>query len=225
MRAMVMTEAPDGISRRALSLQQRARPEPEGSFDVVVRVAAAGVCRSDLHILMGKLPTSVPHVLGHENSGLGHLAVQILRALCPARILAVDTRAEARDLALACGAHSVCAPSEISDAAGAQADAVVDFVGSDESASSALASLGFGGSYIAVGVGGTLSIPILELVANETRIEGVYVGTYPELVELTQLALRGDVRPVVVPYALSDADQALRDLAEGSIVGRAVLVP
>ena len=336
MRAMVMTEAPDGVSRQALSLQQRAQPEPEGPFDVVVRVAAAGVCRSDLHILMGELPASVPHVLGHENSGwvhavgpmvsavqvgepvlcypfvsdglspperrgidsaaparrtpgidcdggyaeyllvaersliplpgdadlaamatlsdaglaayracrkaapalgpgslavvlgvggLGHLAVQILRALCPARILAVDTRAEARDLALACGAHSVCAPSEISDAAGAPAGAVVDFVGSDESASSALASLGFGGSYIAVGVGGTLSIPILELVANETRIEGVYVGTFPELVELTHLALRGDVRPVVVPYALGDADRALTDLAEGSIVGRAVLVP
>ena len=128
-------------------------------------------------------------------------------------------------MALACGAHRACAPSEIGDSAGAQADAVVDFVGSDESAAAALASLGFGGTYIAVGVGGTLSTPILQLVANETRIEGVYVGTYPELVELTQLALRGDVRPVVVPYALGDADRALKDLAEGSIVGRAVLVP
>ncbi len=336
MRAMVMTEVPDGVSRQALSLQQRPQPEPQGPFDVVVRVAAAGVCRSDLHILMGELPATVPHVLGHENSGwvhavgpmvsavqvgepvlcypfvsdglspperrgidsaaparrtpgidcdggyadyllvtersliplpgdadlaamatlsdaglaayracrkaaavlgpgslavvvgvggLGHLAVQILRALCPARILAVDTREEARKLAVACGAHDACSPSDLDAVAGATADAVIDFVGSDESASSALAGLGFGGSYFAVGVGGTLSTPILQLVANETRIEGVYVGTYPELVELTQLALSGEVRPVVVPYALGDADQALRDLAGGSIVGRAVLVP
>lgn len=64
-----------------------------------------------------------------------------------------------------------------------------------------------------------------QLVAHETRIEGVYVGTYPELVELTHLALSGDVRPVVVPYELSDADQALQDLATGAFVGRAVLIP
>lgn len=53
----------------------------------------------------------------------------------------------------------------------------------------------------------------------------MYVGTYPELVELTRLALRGDVRPVVVPYSLSDADRALQDLAVGAFVGRAVLIP
>ena len=336
MRAMVMTDRPDGLSRQRLIPQERAQPEPEGPFDVVVRVAAAGVCRSDLHILMGELPVSVPHVLGHENSGwvhamgpmvstvqvgepvlcypfvsdglsaperrgvdssapgrrtpgidcdggyaeyllvsersliplpgdadlaamatlsdaglaayracrkaaatlgpgslavvlgvggLGHLAVQILRSTTAARIVAVDTRPEARELAVACGAHAACAPDELTAAAGSEAAAVIDFVGSDQSAVSALASLGFGGAYFAVGVGGSLSTLILPLVTNETRIEGVYVGTYPELVELTQLALRGDVRPVVVPYPLSDADQALRDLAEGSIVGRAVLVP
>ena len=336
MRAMVMTDQPDGLSRQPLIQQDRPQPEPAGPFDVVVRVAAAGVCRSDLHILMGELPVSVPHVLGHENSGwvhavgsmvssvgvgdpvlcypfvsdglsaperrgidsaapgrrtpgidcdggyaeyllvtersliplptdadltamatlsdaglaayrscrkaaaalepgslavvlgvggLGHLAVQILRSTTAARILAVDPRPEARELAVACGAHVACSPSEISEAAGSNADAVIDFVGSDESASYALASLGFGGAYFAVGVGGSLSTPILPLVTNETRIEGVYVGTYPELMELTQLALRGDIRPVVVPYALSDVDQALQDLAAGAFVGRAVLIP
>ena len=333
---MVMTERREGLSGRLLAMQERPQPEPGGPFDVVVRVAAAGVCRTDLHILQGELTVSVPHVLGHENSGwvhaigpmvtavevgepvlcypfvsdglsgperrgidsaaparrtpgidcdggyaeyllvtersliplpadtdmaamatlsdaglaayracrkaaavlgpdslavvvgvggLGHLAVQILRSTSAARILAVDTRPEARELALACGAHTACSPDELDAAAGSGTDAVVDFVGSDESARQALAVLGFGGAYFAVGVGGSLSAPIMDLVTNETRIEGVYVGTYPELVELTRLALRGDVRPVVVPYRLSDADTALRDLAAGAFVGRAVLVP
>ncbi len=336
MRAMVMTGQPDGLSLQPLSPQERDQPEPAGPFDVVVRIAAAGVCRSDLHILMGELPVSVPHVLGHENSGwvhavgsmvstvevgqavlcypfvsdglsaperrgvdsaapgrrtpgidcdggyveyllvtersliplpddadlaamatltdaglaayracrkaasslgpgslavvmgvggLGHLAVQILRSVSAARVLAVDTRPEARELAVVCGAHAACSPEELGTATGSQADVILDFAGSDESASSALSILGFGGSYFAVGVGGSLSTPMLSLVANETRIEGVYVGTYPELVELTQLALRGDVHPVAVPYALSDANQALRDLAGGAFVGRAVLIP
>ena len=336
MRAMVMTDQPDGLTLQPLSPQERDQPEPAGPFDVVVRIAAAGVCRSDLHILMGELPVRVPHVLGHENSGwvhavgpmvstvevgqavlcypfvsdglssperrgvdsaapgrrtpgidcdggyaeyllvtersliplpddadlaamatltdaglaayracrkaatalepgclavvlgvggLGHLAVQILRSTTAARVLAVDTRAEARDLAMSCGAHHACSSGELAATAGSEATAVIDFVGSDESASSALSILGFGGSYFAVGVGGSISSSILQVVANETRIEGVYVGTYPELVELTQLTLRGDVRPVVVPYPLSDANQALRDLAAGAFVGRAVLIP
>lgn len=333
---MVMTDQPDSRTLQPLSPQELPQPEPAGPFDVVVRIAAAGVCRSDLHILMGELSVSVPHVLGHENcgwvhavgpmvstvevgqavlcypfvsdglsaperrgvdsaapgrrtpgidcdggyaeyllvtersliplpdeadlaamatltdaglaayracrkaaatlgpgslavvvgvGGLGHLAVQILRSTTAARVLAVDTRPEAREFALACGAYAACSPEELDTATGSGADAILDFVGSDESAAAALTCLGFGGSYLAVGVGGSLSTPILPLVANETRIEGVYVGTYPELVELTQLTLRGDVRPVVVPYPLSDANQALRDLAAGAFVGRAVLIP
>jgi len=177
---MVMTDLPDGVSRQRLIMRDRAQPEPEGPFDVLVRVAAAGVCRSDLHILMGELPVSVPDVLGHENSGWVYAVGPMVSSV-------------------GVGDPVLCYP----------------FV----------SILGFGGSYYAVGMGSSLSTPILPLVANETRIEGVYVGTYPELVELTRLALRGDVRPVVVPYSLSDADRALQDLAAGAFVGRAVLIP
>src|SRR5439155_1691735 len=38
--------------------------------------------------------------------GLGHIAVQLLRALTPARVVAVDLRESARELALAAGAHA-----------------------------------------------------------------------------------------------------------------------
>ena len=34
-----------------------------------VKIAATGVCRTDLHIISGLLPVGVPHVLGHENAG------------------------------------------------------------------------------------------------------------------------------------------------------------
>jgi NAD+-dependent secondary alcohol dehydrogenase Adh1 len=67
-----MTGVPDRVSCQALHLQERPEPEPVQPFDVVVRVAAAGVCRTDLHILHGELPVEVPHVLGHENSGWVH---------------------------------------------------------------------------------------------------------------------------------------------------------
>jgi len=38
--------------------------------EVLVRVAAAGVCHSDLHVMHGDLPANLPVVIGHEGSGV-----------------------------------------------------------------------------------------------------------------------------------------------------------
>jgi S-(hydroxymethyl)glutathione dehydrogenase / alcohol dehydrogenase len=43
---------------------------PPGPGEVEVVVAAAGVCHSDLHIVLGDWPHPVPLVLGHEGSGV-----------------------------------------------------------------------------------------------------------------------------------------------------------
>ena len=53
-------------------------PEPEitAPDDVIVRIAGAGVCRTDLHIVQGELAEAfqqtLPLTLGHENSGWVH---------------------------------------------------------------------------------------------------------------------------------------------------------
>jgi NAD+-dependent secondary alcohol dehydrogenase Adh1 len=50
-------------------------PEPEitGPLDVLVQVGAAGLCRTDLHIVEGqwaeKSGVQLPYVIGHENAG------------------------------------------------------------------------------------------------------------------------------------------------------------
>jgi S-(hydroxymethyl)glutathione dehydrogenase/alcohol dehydrogenase len=36
----------------------------------VVRIGAAGVCHSDLHVINGDLPMPLPCVLGHEGAGV-----------------------------------------------------------------------------------------------------------------------------------------------------------
>ncbi len=43
---------------------------PPGAGEVEVAVAAAGVCHSDLHIVLGDWPHPVPLVLGHEGAGV-----------------------------------------------------------------------------------------------------------------------------------------------------------
>lgn len=47
---------------------QQELPEPEG-FDLLVKIAACGVCRTDLHIVDGELHPALPIVPGHEIIG------------------------------------------------------------------------------------------------------------------------------------------------------------
>lgn len=43
---------------------------PPGPRDVAVRMAAIGVCGSDLHVVKGEWPRPLPMVLGHEGAGV-----------------------------------------------------------------------------------------------------------------------------------------------------------
>ena len=70
MKAALLTEY-----HRPLELVERPGPEPTGWRDVVVRVAGAGVCATDLHAIDGLMEPSglrTPVVLGHENAGWVH---------------------------------------------------------------------------------------------------------------------------------------------------------
>lgn len=59
-----------------LEMRDVEEPKITGPLDVVVRVGAAGVCRTDLHILEGqweaKTGVSLPYTIGHENAGWVH---------------------------------------------------------------------------------------------------------------------------------------------------------
>ena len=42
---------------------------PPAPGEVLIRIAACGVCASDLHVVDGHLPRPLPIVLGHEAAG------------------------------------------------------------------------------------------------------------------------------------------------------------
>ncbi len=56
-----------------LELVETPKPKATHPYDVVVRIAGAGVCRTDVHIAEGVAPLqplpSPPYTLGHENAG------------------------------------------------------------------------------------------------------------------------------------------------------------
>ncbi len=68
MRAQVLESSP---GHRAAPLASRELPVPEaGAGQVRVKVAACGVCRTDLHIVDGELPDpKLPLVIGHQVVG------------------------------------------------------------------------------------------------------------------------------------------------------------
>ena len=72
MRAMVLRTTSPPLAPASLTLEELPTPRAEGPFEVVVRVAAAGVCRTDLHLLTGQMVPPLPLVLGHENAGWIH---------------------------------------------------------------------------------------------------------------------------------------------------------
>ena len=74
--------------------------------------------------------------------------------------------------------------------------------------------------------GGALSIPLPMLPFRAATIQGSYVGTLDEMAELLDVVRSGAVAPVpVTNRPLSEASEALADLAAGRIMGRTVLKP
>ncbi|RKQ88305.1 NAD+-dependent secondary alcohol dehydrogenase Adh1 [Solirubrobacter pauli] len=60
----------------ALKVEEIDEPKIVGPFDVIVKIGAAGLCRTDLHIQEGqwaeKSGVALPYVPGHENAGWVH---------------------------------------------------------------------------------------------------------------------------------------------------------
>ena len=162
--------------------------------------------------------------------GLGHIAVQLLKLLTPAAVIAVDRSREALDLALELGAdHAVTSDAgvvaSVRDVSGGGVQAVVDFVGDGEVPLQAIDMLRRGGTYFVVGYGGTLEVPLATIVVNELTVVGNLVGTHAELEELVGLAAAGRVTVRSRQYPLAEINQAVDDLRNGRVLGRAVLVP
>jgi NAD+-dependent secondary alcohol dehydrogenase Adh1 len=331
-----------------LQLSDVAEPEITGAMDVIVRVGAAGVCRTDLHILEGqweqKSGVTLPYTIGHENAGwvhaigdavtgiavgdkvilhplatcglcpacrsgddvhcvnsafpgidadggyaeflkttarsvvklddslepadvaaladagltayhavakaarllrpgctavmigaggLGHIGIQVLKAISPATLVVTDRNPDALALARELGAdHTIEARDDGSHVAeileltgGNGAEAVIDFVAEGGSTKLGVQMLRQAGNYYVVGYGEDLVVPTIDIISSEINFVGNLVGSYNDLVELMVLAAQGKVSLHTSTYKLSEFQQAIDDLSAGKVRGRAILVP
>lgn len=104
-------------------------------------------------------------------------------------------------------------------------DVVLDFVGDGAAVSEALAMLAPRGTYVAIGYGGKVEFPTADLVVGELTITGSLIGTHVELAELVALHDRSMVRVTTREYPLEAILDAMHDLREGRITGRAIMIP
>jgi alcohol dehydrogenase, propanol-preferring len=198
---------------------------PIDGLDPAAAAPLADAALTPYHALRPHLPLrpgSTAVVIGV--GGLGHVAVQLLVALTPARIVAVDVRAQARALALGIGADAAVEPETLADVVDG-ASLVLDFVGSDATLALAAGVVEMGGHVTLVGRGGGSFPAASAALPVEWSLNRISAGTRPELLEVVELARTGAIRLEIERVALDDALAAYRRLRAGEIVGRAVVVP
>ncbi|MEZ5901371.1 MAG: NAD(P)-dependent alcohol dehydrogenase [Hyphomicrobiaceae bacterium] len=211
--------------RSLIKLPKSLAPKEVAPYTDAGLTAYRAAKKASRHLLPGEFVV----VLGV--GGLGHIGIQVLKALCAAEVIAVDRSEASLALAKECGAdHLVKANGFEVDTVlqltrGKGAEAVIDFVGEGEAVANGIAMTANDGYYYIVGYGGRIDLPTIDMITSEKTIVGNLVGTYAELTELMALADKGRVSLKTKEYKLSAANDALHDLHTGKIHGRAVLVP
>ncbi|MFF4255426.1 NAD(P)-dependent alcohol dehydrogenase [Streptomyces sp. NPDC001663] len=207
---------------------------PLNGLDPVQAAPLTDAGLTPYHAIRKSLPKLVPGstavVIGV--GGLGHLAVQLLRALTPARVVALDVSKEKLELAHTVGAHETLL-SDGAAAAGVReltggtgAEVVLDFVGAEATLAVAAASVAVAGDVTIVGIGGgTLAVGFGGGLPFEVSASFPYWGTRPELMEVVELARQGLVSSHVETFTLDEAPTAYERLHAGDINGRAVVLP
>jgi propanol-preferring alcohol dehydrogenase len=153
--------------------------------------------------------------------GSAHLTAQV--AIARGATVHVLTRsAQARELALALGAASAGAADEPPPE---PLDSAILFAPAGELVPPALAALDRGGTLAIAGIH-LSDVPVLDYqrhLFQERQVRSVTANTRADAREFLEFAGRHRLEVSTVPYALSEADRALTDLAGDRVNGAAVL--
>jgi D-arabinose 1-dehydrogenase-like Zn-dependent alcohol dehydrogenase len=165
--------------------------------------------------------------------GLGLMCLALHQKMGGHSAIVVDIDPAKRDFARKAGAAAVVdarapdAVDQIKVLTKGGAFAVIDLVGSSDSARLGYDSLIKGGKYIIVGLyGGDLTVSLPPIPMRALTIQGSYVGSVPEIRELMDLVRRTGLPDVpVTTRPLDDVNAVMDQLRSGKVVGRMVLTP
>ena len=213
-------------------------PHPRYLFDIgelpperAAPLACSGVTTFGALKKVPTLKTEPTVIVGA--GGLGLMCLALHQKMGGHSAIVVDIDATKLAAAKTAGAKAVVdgkasdAVEQIRKLTNGGAWAVVDLVGSSQSARLGYDSLIKGGKYVIVGLfGGDLTVSLPPIPMRALTIQGSYVGSVPEMAELMDLVKRTGLPDVPVSTRpLSDVNAAMDDLRAGKVVGRVVLQP
>jgi alcohol dehydrogenase, propanol-preferring len=165
--------------------------------------------------------------------GLGLMALSLIKAMGGKGAIVVDIDAKKREAAEKAGALATVdggapdALEQLTKKAGEPIRAVIDLVGNAKTAQLGFDCLTKGGKLVIVGLfggGAPWALPLIPIKA--ITIQGSYVGNLRETEELLDLVRAKKIAPIpVTRMPLGKANEALANLKEGRLVGRAILTP
>lgn len=208
---------------------------PLGGIDPLTAAPLSDAALTPYHAIKAALPQLTPDatVLVLGIGGLGHMAVQLLRALTPARLIAGDIDdgklAHARELGVE---HTLntrdgkAAAEQIRDLTGPRGAAVaLDFVGAQATIDLCKRVVGRASRLTVVGLGGGTLQYAFDDPPYGCQVSMPYWGSRTELMEVIALADAGRIKADVEVFPLEQAAEVYQRLREGRIRGRAVLQP
>lgn len=208
---------------------------PLGKLDPVAAAPLADAALTPYHAIKSALPLLTPDatVLVVGIGGLGHMAVQILKAMTSACIIAADIDdaklAHARNLGVD---HTVntrnadAAVEAIAKIAGPRGVTVaIDIVGAQATVDLCVRVVGRNSKLLVVGLAGG----VVHYASNSPpwgcEVSIPYWGSRTELMEVISLAEAGKIKADVERFSLEKAPEVYQRLRDGKIKGRAVLQP
>jgi alcohol dehydrogenase, propanol-preferring len=206
---------------------------PTGNLDPVQAAPLTDAGLTTYAVIKSALPGIYPGgtavVIGI--GGLGLYAVQFLRQLTGARVVAVDSSEARLKLAREYGADDVvtsgpAAADQIREHTGGIGAAfVLDCVGVNATLATGVAALSWRGRLAMVGAGGgSIPFDFFKMPPGAQLVTSLNGGSVA-LKEVLDMAALGRIRTLVDRYPLSAAKQAYDDFEHGRLVGRAVVIP
>jgi propanol-preferring alcohol dehydrogenase len=154
---------------------------------------------------------------------LGQFAIQYLRLLAGAQVVAVDLDERKRERSLELGAWVACSPEDAHTYG--RARAVLDVVGSDGSLAIAAQLVEPAGIVVQIGeAGGRLPFGHGAFPA-EAHLTTASWASRADLETVIQLAQRGEITWETETLPLAGVNQALKRVSRGGVLGRLVVTP
>jgi alcohol dehydrogenase, propanol-preferring len=213
-------------------------PHPKYLFDIgdmpperAAPLACSGVTTFGALKKVPTLKTEPTVIIGA--GGLGLMCLALHQKMGGHSAIVVEIDSDKREAAREAGAAHVIdggapdASQQIVQITNGGAWAVIDLVGSSQTARVGYDSLIKGGKYIVVGLyGGDFTVSLPPIPMRALTIQGSYVGSVHEMAELMELVRRtGAPKVPVATRPLDDVNAVMAELRAGKVIGRVVLTP